>query len=463
MESMPDNCALADAGRYDVAHNPEVYYTNVAAGTGLPYRCPVTDLPVAAQPSGTPDRWPDPLPAFSFIAPDDCDNMHGADGTCPNGSDQLVADGDAWLAANVPVLLDRGAIVVVTFDEGSNNDLAGGGGHIMTVMAGPGVPAGRQDPTHLTHFGLLGGLMDYFELAPLLARSATATPLVIPRATPYAAPSISAIDPVAGPAGSTVTLTGAGFTNAYAVTFGGVRARFTIASDTSIVATVPSGTVGGRIQVRTAGGVATSAEVFGTSSGPTPAPVGSTIATGPRASTATAAWPQPTSDGDLLVAIVAWSGDATPGTPTGWDRAATTGRLAAFYREDAPSQASVSIPFSADVAWTLSLSEWRGVAASDALGDVAKATSASDVDTTAALGTVMADTGDLTLAAIRVAGAASPSDPTNGFGLLHAAAMPNATLGVYDGTASATGNVSTSLTLSSASKWQGLVLTFRAG
>jgi hypothetical protein len=75
----------------------------------------------------------------------------------------------------------------------------------------------------------------------------------------------------------------------------------------------------------------------------------------------------------------------------------------------------------------------------------------------------MADTGDLTLAAIRVAGAASPSDPTNGFGLLHAAAMPNATLGVYDGTASATGNVSTSLTLSSSSKWQGLVLTFRAG
>jgi hypothetical protein len=463
MESMPDNCALVDSGRYDVAHNPEVYYTNVAAGTGLPYRCPMTDLPVAAQPSGTPDHWPDPLPAFSFIAPDDCDNMHGADGTCPNGPDQLVADGDAWLAANVPVLLERGAIVLVTFDEGSNNDLAGGGGHIMTVMVGAGVPAGRQDPTHLTHFGLLGGLMDYFDLAPLLARSATATPLVIPRATPYVTPSISGMDPVAGPAGSTVTLTGSGFMNAYAVTFGGVKARFTIASDTSILATVPAGEVDGRIQVRTAGGVATSAEAFGTSSGPTPTAIRSSIASGPRASKATAAWPQPTDDGDLLVAIVAWSGDGAPGTPTGWDRAATTGRIAAFYREGAPSQTSVSIPFSADVGWTVSLSEWRGVAASDALGDVGKATSGSDVDTTAALGAATADTGDLTLAAIRVVGDASPSDPTNGFGFLDASAMPNATLHVYDGTVDAAGHVSASFSLSSPSKWQGLVLTFDAG
>ena len=67
-----------------------------------------------------------------------------------------------------------------------------------------------------------------------------------------AAPTITSVSPSSGPpaGGNTVTITGTGFTGATSVTFGGVASpNFTIVSDTTITAVVPSTTTTGAVSV----------------------------------------------------------------------------------------------------------------------------------------------------------------------------------------------------------------------
>ena len=76
-------------------------------------------------------------------------------------------------------------------------------------------------------------------------------------------PVINAFTPTIGPAGSSVTLTGAGFTGATAVKFNGTAATtFTVGSDTSITVTVPSGAASGTIAITTPGGTGSSPGAF---------------------------------------------------------------------------------------------------------------------------------------------------------------------------------------------------------
>jgi acid phosphatase len=103
------------------------------------------------------------LPAFSFVTPDACDDMHGATG-CASG---LVAAGDRWLQAWLPRVLagpDYRAgrlLVVVTFDEGTPTD-----NHIPTIVIAPTVhqvSAGQP----FTHCATLRMMEDRLRLPPL--------------------------------------------------------------------------------------------------------------------------------------------------------------------------------------------------------------------------------------------------------------------------------------------------------
>ena len=167
-ENESDNCSYASdgTGLYAIRHDSYAIVADAQAlpscgdlttGTGMP--APGLAPLAAALASATP-------PAYSFVTPNLCDDMHSCS----------IATGDAWLAANVPALLKAGAIVIVTFDEGSTG--TNGGGQVMTVEAGPGIPAGAQDGTFYTHYGLLAGIEQYFGL-PLLANAQTATPLPV--------------------------------------------------------------------------------------------------------------------------------------------------------------------------------------------------------------------------------------------------------------------------------------------
>jgi uncharacterized repeat protein (TIGR03803 family) len=75
-------------------------------------------------------------------------------------------------------------------------------------------------------------------------------------------PAILNFSPTSGKVGDPVTINGTSFTGATKVTFGGVKATFSVVSDIKITTTVPTGAKTGRIQVTTPGGTATSATDF---------------------------------------------------------------------------------------------------------------------------------------------------------------------------------------------------------
>ena len=73
---------------------------------------------------------------------------------------------------------------------------------------------------------------------------------------------ITSFAPHAGAAGSTVTISGFGFTGTSSVTFNGKTATFTVKNDGLITAAVPSGATTGYITVTNPDGPATTADVF---------------------------------------------------------------------------------------------------------------------------------------------------------------------------------------------------------
>jgi hypothetical protein len=147
-ESMPGPCTLTNSGSYVVHHNPPAYFSDL-----FPNACPRNDLPY---PSTLPTR----LRALTFITPNRCNDMH----------DCSIATGDGWLRDHVPSLLSLGAIVVITFDEGS------GGNHIYCAIQGPGIGQGVKRTAAFTHYGLLAGIERHFGL-PLLGKAASARPV----------------------------------------------------------------------------------------------------------------------------------------------------------------------------------------------------------------------------------------------------------------------------------------------
>lgn len=160
-ESMPSNCDKSNAGNYAVRHNPPPYFTALAgcSSSDVPYTQLATDLS-----AGT-------LPAFSFITPNVLDDMH-------NGT---VAQGDTWLADNLPAILNSAeyrsgtTVVFLTWDEGSGGSTgescAANTGdqscHVATLVISPSTPAGSTSATLFDHYSLLGTAEQLLGLPPL--------------------------------------------------------------------------------------------------------------------------------------------------------------------------------------------------------------------------------------------------------------------------------------------------------
>ncbi len=78
----------------------------------------------------------------------------------------------------------------------------------------------------------------------------------------YIHPVQQAFTPASGPVGTTVTITGYGFTGTTKVEFNGKSAAFTVVSGFEITAKVPTGATTGKISVINAGGTALSKKAF---------------------------------------------------------------------------------------------------------------------------------------------------------------------------------------------------------
>ena len=117
--------------------------------------------------------------------------------------------------------------------------------------------------------------------------SQTNTPPASPVCAPATqAPTVTSSAPASGPYGTSVQITGTGFTGATAVTFNGVSATYHVDSDTQVTAVVPVGAGTGPIAVTTTGGTGTSSTSFNvtapskptiTSFTPTSGPVGTSV------------------------------------------------------------------------------------------------------------------------------------------------------------------------------------------
>jgi phosphatidylinositol-3-phosphatase len=161
MGGMPHRCfAGSSYGDYTKRHNPFAYFRSIAA---VPARC----QEVVPEARLLADMRRHRLPRFAWLSPDLCRDGHD----CP------LATADSHLQGLVPRILRQlgpHGLLVLTFDEGHSD--AGGGGHVATILAGPGVLGGRTIRRPADHYSLLASIEDRFGL-PRLRHARGATPL----------------------------------------------------------------------------------------------------------------------------------------------------------------------------------------------------------------------------------------------------------------------------------------------
>ena len=137
-EGMPQPCTRENAGKYAVRHNPATYYTVLAAA------CATQDVPYSDL---SADLASGQLPAFSFVTPDLCHDMH----------DCGVRRGDQWLSEELPKLLGSqtyrsgNTAVFVAWDE--DDDSADN--QIPLYVLAPSVPTGAVVSASFRHQALL--------------------------------------------------------------------------------------------------------------------------------------------------------------------------------------------------------------------------------------------------------------------------------------------------------------------
>lgn len=159
-EAMPRPCALKNAGRYLVRHDPAPYYLRLRS------RLCARDVPLGTPSAGSlaSDLRRNRLPRFSFITPDRCNGMHDCD----------VPKGDAWLRRWLPVLLASKpyragkTAIFITWDEG------GGSNRVATIAIAPSVRRGSSTNAALNHYSLLRTTQSMLGLRPLLGAAARA-------------------------------------------------------------------------------------------------------------------------------------------------------------------------------------------------------------------------------------------------------------------------------------------------
>jgi hypothetical protein len=167
-ESMPGPCARTNHGLYLVRHTPAPYYVSERD------RCEKWQVPLGTTAAGAlhEDVTAGTLPAYSFVTPNACNDMHGG----PGCAGDEVATGDSWLAGWMPKILagpDYRAgrlVVVITWDEGSPSD-----NHIATLVIAP-TANHLSVATPLNHCSMLRLAEETLALPPLGCAATAASP-----------------------------------------------------------------------------------------------------------------------------------------------------------------------------------------------------------------------------------------------------------------------------------------------
>jgi hypothetical protein len=167
-EDMTGTCDRTNHGNYVARHVPFVYFQSISDADCQANVVGYTTAGFAADIGKY---------AFSFIAPNLCDDGHN---TCAPQNDQ-VKQTDDWLAANVPAIeskLGANDALFITWDEGDES--LGGLGptddNVLLVVVSPMAKPGFVTTAAYTHYSLLATIETGLGL-PLLGKAQTA-PLI---------------------------------------------------------------------------------------------------------------------------------------------------------------------------------------------------------------------------------------------------------------------------------------------
>jgi len=165
---------------YERKHNPFVSYQDVQ--TNPARMANLVDLGQLAV-----DLSSGAVPDYSWISPDQCNDMHGRGGTDPTkdpcnfaNENNLIATGDAFLKSTVGMIMSSAAwtgnsVIFVTWDESDFpfNDVSGccdavpGGGHVVTLVISHSDHSARTSGAAYNHYSMLATIEQGWQIGCL--------------------------------------------------------------------------------------------------------------------------------------------------------------------------------------------------------------------------------------------------------------------------------------------------------
>jgi hypothetical protein len=166
------DCPLTATKKYAPRHNPVVFFDDVTEGGAVfAARCIAHVRPFHELDQ---DLVEGKVADYNFLTPNLCNDGHNL---CTPQFDRL-RQSDDWLSVQVPKLLAsqayaRGAVVLITWDEGENNS----DGPIGLIALGKGVKPGYSNQVPYTHSSTLRTVQTVLGVSPFLGDAAKATDL----------------------------------------------------------------------------------------------------------------------------------------------------------------------------------------------------------------------------------------------------------------------------------------------
>ena len=163
---------------YERKHNPFISYTDVQNN-------PARVANIVDFSQFSTDLANKNVPDFSWISPDQCNDMHGRGGPssdpCNFGNVQgLIATGDAFLSSTVSAIMSSSAfngnsVIIITWDESDFpfSDTSGccdanpGGGHVVTLTISHSDHSSRTSNVAYNHYSMLASVEGGWKLGCL--------------------------------------------------------------------------------------------------------------------------------------------------------------------------------------------------------------------------------------------------------------------------------------------------------
>lgn len=171
--TMTSTCPLKNRGGYVTAHDPFVYFSDVTKNRRY---CASHVQPLSAL---APALKSNRVPSFSYIAPDNCDDMS----TACRPSNQRVRQGDEWLSDEIPGIRSSSAYkhdgaIFIVWDGASNRGTTPSTGPAGLIVLSPlGKGHGYHDRVRYTGSSVLRTIQELLDVRPYLGQAGHAPDL----------------------------------------------------------------------------------------------------------------------------------------------------------------------------------------------------------------------------------------------------------------------------------------------